>query len=107
MIELYGVTNIKWVVQIQLAKKLLSRYSFNEIDYALRYYKSKGVQLYSLGYLLATDVMKDAVDLYKAEQTICLQDGNSGDRNKQKCIRKDNETNIGKEHYFNMFEESE
>ena len=92
---------------MQLAKKLLTSYTFEELEYALRYYKSKGVNMYSLAYLLAKDVMLDPIGLYKAQQVINLQDGSSGERNKQKCIRKDNETNFGKEHYFNMFEESD
>lgn len=104
---LFEVNTIRWAVQVPVAKKLLTLYSFEELDYALRYYKARSVNMYSLAYLLAKDVMVNPVSLYKAEQVINLQDGNSGQRNNDKCTRKDNETNFGKEHYFDLFEESE
>lgn len=107
LVELFEATNIRWGVQVPVAKKLLTLYSFEELDYALHYYKARGVNMYSLAYLLAKDVMVNPVSLYKAEQAINLQDGNSGQRNNDKCARKDNETNFGKEHYFDLFEESE
>lgn len=106
-ITIFEVSNIRWAAQVPVAKKLLALYNFEELDYALRYYKLRGVNMYSLAYLLAKDVMVNPVSLYKAEQVISLQDGNSGQRNNDKCARKNNETNFGKEHYFDLFEESE
>ena len=104
--DLFELPSVNWAVQTKLAKKLLDKHSYDELCYALEYYKSKGVAMYSLGYLTAKDALSAPLDLYKAEKAFNLQDGDSGERNKQRCIRKDNETNFGEEYYFDLFKES-
>lgn len=75
----FDVKNVNWAFQMKLANALLSKYNFNEIKYALDYYKDKGEKLTSLGFLSYKNNMKDPVSLYHAEMH--SRGDNSGDRN--------------------------
>ena len=84
LINSFDVKNVNWAFQMKLANALLSKYNFNEIKYALDYYKDKGEKLTSLGFLSYKNNMKDPVSLYHAElHTSEIKKGDK-DRNKKR-----------------------
>lgn len=100
----FGATNIDWPFQMKLAKKLLNKYTGTEIKYALDYYKAKGEDIYSLGYLSTGSRMKDPVSLYHAELNI-QEGGDSGERNRER-IRQNSQTEYRAEPVGYLFAES-
>lgn len=78
---LFGVSEINWPQQIRIVKKLLEDYSDTQIIYALNYYKNKGVNVYSIGYLKGR--MKDPMSMLTAEKHVQRNEG-SGRRNQER-----------------------
>ena len=104
--EAFDVTSIDWPRQMQLAKRLLSLHSEEQLRHAIRYHQKKGSTCRSLGYFLTGSVMEDPNSILKAEKAMHQQGGTSSDRNQQRA-RENRETHFGKESYFDLFEESE
>ena len=90
MCRINDTTPKNWGLQIKNAKLLLEKYSWTEIKYALDYYKSIGVAMYSLGFLLTHDSMAPALSMYKTEMNAMSSEG-SGKRNRNR-IRQNSET---------------
>lgn len=90
MATLNDVKVENWSLQIRNAKKLMEQYTWNEIKYALEYYRSIGVFIYSLGFLLMKNNMKHPLSMYTAESQ-ALESENSGERNWTR-IRQNSET---------------
>lgn len=101
--NLFGLDKLNWGFQMKLANSLLSKYNFNEIKYALDYYKNNGMKLNSLGFLTYKNNMKDPTSLYNAEKNITGGDG-SGDRN-WKRITKNCQTYNGEKSAEYLFAE--
>lgn len=102
--QTFDVKNINWSAQMVIVKKLLNSYSKEEILYAIDYYKQKGVNMYSIGYLFSA--MKDPVDECKAKREVNLWSGNSGERN-QRRLAENNQTRSRKKYSFDLYEEPE
>lgn len=100
-VQVFDVQSINWSAQMMILKKLLTKYSKEEIIYAIDYYASKGVSLYSLGYLNST-MDKPCIELKATKSTLAWGD-DSGSRNQRK-FAENSETRGGKKHYFDMFE---
>lgn len=93
LIVTFNVEKVDWSFQMKLAKRLLHLYTGTEIKYAMDYYKTKGDNVYSLGYLLTNGHMKDPVSLYHAELNM-QEGGDSGERNRER-IRQNSKTEYG------------
>lgn len=78
--EVFAVPKINWGQQMILAKQLLKKHTAEEICFALRYWKTKGKNIYSLGFLLRA--MDEPLSVYKAEKYSI--GGDSGERNRQR-----------------------
>lgn len=104
MMELFNLQSVTWAQQIILAKRLLKKYSYEEIEYALEYYHDKGVALYSLGLLLYKDNMRNPVSLYKAEQN-SQNSEESGERNRKR-IQQLQQTEYGTSYPCYLFTET-
>lgn len=102
--SVFDLDSINWAQQMRLAKSLLSKYNYNEIKYAIDYYKNRGDVLSSLGFLTYKMNMKDPVSLYHAEANV-TGDDNSGNRNRER-IRKNSQTYNRAEYPIALFEES-
>lgn len=102
--NVFDLDKINWAFQIRLANSLLSKYDFNQVKYAIDYYKSIGNQLTSLGFLTYKSNMKDPISLYNAEKNITGGD-DSGYRNWTR-IEQNSKTNYGTQYPVNLFEES-
>lgn len=98
--------NINWPHQMKMLAKLQETYSDEDIVYAVDYYKNRGIPITSFGFLLYKDNMKDPCKLAAAERNICMQEGSSGERNKQR-VRNNSKAYGGEEPYFSLFAESE
>ena len=103
LVHLFDVKKVNWGLQMKLAKSLLTKYNFNEIIYALDYYKNKGEKIYSLGFLLYKNNMKDPVSLYHAEKNV-QEDNNSSDRNWER-IKQNRKTECRTDYPCSLFEE--
>lgn len=105
-IELYNVEDIDWKKEMSIAKKLLSKYSDEDISYVLQYYKDRGNYIYSLGFFVFKNYkfMSDPIKERKAELN-CKGDDDSGERNRRK-LEQNNKTNNRTKLDFSMFEES-
>lgn len=79
----FEIPNLNWSLQVKLAKTLLNDYKWEELIYALNYYKNKGINIYSLGFLLHKNNMKEPISMYYAE-THTNNDGKSGERNRKR-----------------------
>lgn len=101
----FSVDKVNWGLQMKQAKSLLSKYTGNQIKYAIDYYKDRGEMLYSLGYLLFKDNMKNPLSLYHAEMNM-QEGGESGERNRQRVIRQAVQTKYGTESVSYLFESS-
>lgn len=104
--ETFGVTSIDWPRQMQMAKKLLTLHTEEQLRHAISYYQKKGNPCRSLGYLLTGGVMDDPNSLLRAEKAMHQQGGTSSDRNQQRA-RENREAHFGKESYFDLFEKPE
>ena len=81
--RVFALDSINYPLQMRNANALLKKYTSLEIKYAIDYYKEKGQEVFSLGWLLYRDNMKYPVSQYHAE--INTQGGeDSGERNKQR-----------------------
>ena len=103
LVNSFGLKDVNWGFQMKLAKSLLTQYSYMEIIYALNYYKNKGIQIYSLGFLTYKMNMKDPCSMYLAEKNM-NEGGNSGERNLER-IRQNNQTKHRTEYPIHLFEE--
>ena len=79
--KLFDVSDINWAQQILITKKLLEDYTDTQIIYALDYYKNKGKDIYSMGFLKGR--MKDPISMLNAENTAQGSEG-SGERNQNR-----------------------
>ena len=79
----FNISNLNWSLQVKLAKTLLEKYKWSELVYAINYYKNKGANIYSLGFLLYGNNMKEPISMYYAE-THTENDGKSGERNRKR-----------------------
>ena len=102
--EAFDVQSIDWPRQMQLAKRLLSLYTEEQLRHAILYHQKKGSSCRSLGFFLIGDVMEDPNSILQAEKAMHQQGGTSSDRNQQR-VRENRETHFGKESYFDLFEE--
>lgn len=100
--SLFGVSDTNWAAQMKMAKMLLKEYSGTQINYALTYYKNKGVDIYSLGFLFGR--MEEPISMLKAEMSV-KRDGNSGQRNRER-IRQLRSTKCGTEYPEHLFTET-
>lgn len=100
----FDVKKVNWAIQIKIAKKLLEKYSAIQIKYALDYYNSKGVEVYSLGFLTASNKMKDPLAFYEAEKNM-QESVDSGERNKKRT-QQNSEAQYRTEYPRYLFEES-
>ena len=80
LVYVFDLGKVNWAFQMKLAKTILSKYSFGEIKYAIDYYKSRGEDIYSLGFLTHKNNMKDPLSMYTAEKNAQESD-DSGKRN--------------------------
>ena len=103
-IQTFNVQSVNWPLQMRLAKTLLKKYNYNEIKYAIDYYKGKGMEVVSLGFLTYKTNMKDPVSLYHAEANV-IEGGDSGDRNWTR-IAKNSKAQYGAEYPVDLFEKS-
>lgn len=103
LINSFGLKSVNWGFQMKLAKSLLTQYSYMEIIYAINYYKDKGIQISSLGFLTYKMNMKDPCSMYLAEKNM-NEGGNSGERNLER-IRQNNQTKHRTQYPINLFEE--
>lgn len=103
-VQTFDIDNINWSAQMVILKKLLKTYSKQQINYAIDYYKAKGINMYSLGYLIRG--MDEAITSYKAEIDISLQVGDKSERNQRK-FRKNNEAFNREKYYIDLFEKSD
>lgn len=99
---LFDVQNVNWSQQMTIVKRLLKSYTKEQIIFALDYYASKGVKMYSLGYLSKT--MDTPVREYIAQQNIMQQVGDASERNRRK-LRESNEALSREKRYLDLFEE--
>lgn len=83
LVSTFNITNVNWSLQVKLAKTLLAEYSWNEVTYAINYYKNKGIDVYSLGYLLHGNNMKEPMSMYYAE-CHAQESDKSGERNRKR-----------------------
>ena len=99
--------NVNWAQQMSQLNKLLKNYTYEEVEYAINYYKKQGIELTSIGYFVYSGFknMKVPVSLLQAEKQIAEMNGggNSSDRNKQR-VRENNKANSREVDYFSMFE---
>jgi hypothetical protein len=102
----FDVESVDWPRQMQMAKKLLTLHSEEQLRHALVYYKKKGSPCRSLGFFLTGSVMEDPNSILRAEKAMHQQGGTSSDRNQQR-FRENREAHFGKESYFDLFEEPE
>ena len=100
----FDLKSLNWAVQIKLAKKLLEKHTALQIKYALDYYHSKGNAVYSLGFLLSNNKMKDPLTFYEAEKNM-QESENSGERNKIRS-QQNSQTQYRAEYPCYLFEES-
>lgn len=106
MCTTFGLTSINWAMQMRNAKLLLSKFTYNEVIYALNHYKNNGVEISSLGFLTYKNfkLMAEPVSLFHAE--INLQESDkSGERNRNK-IERIRKTECGKNDFEYLFAES-
>ena len=101
-ISTFGVQTVNWPQQVKIVKSLMERYSREEIVYAIDYYKSKGTDMYSLGFLNRN--MEEAVTAKKTEEYLSTQTGDANERNKRK-LRTDNQALDREEYYLDLFAE--
>lgn len=104
MASSFGLTNVNWAKQVGLAKQLLSKFSYSEILYAINYYKTLNANMYSLGFLLYGNNMKNPVSLFHAEMNT-QESANSGERNRNR-IEQLRKAQCGKEPAGYLFAES-
>ena len=45
LVSTFNITNVNWSLQVKLAKTLLTEYSWNEVTYAINYYKNKKLKM--------------------------------------------------------------
>lgn len=105
-IELFKPKDVNWKHQMIMAKTLTDKYTVEELFYALEYYRSKGVQMYSLGFL--SNNMDDPCSMLKAEKTIQVIGGTNGsskERNWKRVIQAD-KSKHRKNSVSYLFEES-
>lgn len=106
MCKTFALTDIDWSRQMIFAKKLLTKYNGSEIKYAIDYYKEKGKDVYSLGFLMYGSNMKKPISMYTAEKHIQMQEnGDSGERNRNK-VRQYSEAKCGTEYPCYLFAET-
>ena len=79
--KLFRVSDINWAQQVQIVKKLQEDYSDTQIIYALNYYRNKGENVYSIGFLKGR--MKDPISMQNAERATQRSAG-SGERNQNR-----------------------
>jgi hypothetical protein len=101
-VQTFMLTKINWSAQTVILKKLLTKYTKEEILYAIDYYANKGVSMYSLGYLMNT--MDKPCQELKAKQSTTAWGDDSGTRNQRK-FTENNQTRSGEKHYFDLFKE--
>ena len=104
MYTIFGLSNVNWAMQTALAKKLLKKYTYSEIIFALNHYKNNGVQMTSLGLLTYKNFkfMTEPVSLYHAELNMQGSD-TSRERNKERIRVR--ETKRGKNDFEYLFTE--
>ena len=69
MCKTFALTDIDWSRQMLFAKKLLTKYNGSEIKYAIDYYKEKGKDVYSLGFLMYGSNMKKPISIINSSFT--------------------------------------
>ena len=108
LISTFQLKNVNWAMQTKLAKTLLTLYKFSDLTYAINYYKTKGVNIYSLGWFLNEKNMNEAMSSRIAD--INSQDSEqSGDRNRQRIeqLNKLQQAERGEDYPSFLFAESE
>lgn len=94
---------INWGFQMKILKSLLLRYTMEEVKYAIDYYKKKGVEVYSLGWLKFGTNMSIPSSLLLAEKY--AKEGGSGERNRKR-IEQHNKTKRGTDAPEHLFTEA-
>ncbi len=108
LISTFKLTNVNWAMQTKLAKTLLALYKFSDLTYAINYFKTKGVEIYSLGWLMNEKNMKEAMSMKVAD--INSQDsGGSSDRNRKRIEQFEQlqQAECGEDYPSFLFAESE
>lgn len=100
-VQTFKINNINWSAQMAILKRLLKTHTQDEIIFAIGYYKRKGVNMYSLGYLFKT--MGEPMRELKALKTIATQTGDSYERNQQK-FRINNQAFSREKYNLDLFE---
>lgn len=103
----FKIEGLNWAMQIKIAKKLLNKYKFTDLTYAINYFKSKGVNIYSLGWFLNEKNMGEALSM-KAADTHSQDNAQSGDRNRKRIEQLDKlqQTECGEDDLSFLFAES-
>ena len=100
----YGIEKINYALQTKHAKELLKKYKSYQITYAIDYYKNLNKNIYSLGWFLYGDNMREPAMMYEAE--LHKQEGtDSGNRNWRKINQQNSKTKYREEYPCNLFEE--
>ena len=85
MAEAFNIQNVNWSKSMSQMKRLLEKFTPEEIEYAIDYYKNKGVEVYSVGFFSGN--MGDPCSLLKAEKHSLR--GGSCERNWKRIIQND------------------
>lgn len=83
--ETFNIPTVDWRKSMTQMKRLLEKYSPEQIEYAIDYYSKKGVQVYSVGFLSGN--MDDPCSLLVAEKHSLK--GGSRERNWKRIIQND------------------
>lgn len=108
LISTFHLTNVNWGMQTKLAKTLLTLYRFSDLTYAINYFKTKGVNIHSLGWFMNEKNMQEAMSMKMAD--INSQDSEqSGDRNRKRIEQFEQlqQTERGEDYPSFLFTESE
>jgi hypothetical protein len=81
MMDIYKVQNVNWKLQMKIANQLLEKYSEEQIMYALKYYKTQSINMYSLGYLTYKNNMDAPISMLKA-----MKNFSTGSMSGRACI---------------------
>ena len=106
MMDIYKVQNVNWKLQMKIANQLLEKYSEEQIMYALKYYKTQSVNMYSLGYFTYKNNMDAPISMLKAMKNRTKTDDGYEQRNEQR-IRQLRKTERREDYPLSLFTECE
>lgn len=104
LMDEHNVEKVNWSQQMRIANKLLEKYSEEEIMFAIKYYKTQSVNMYSLGWLTYKNNM--SAPLSKLQAMRDRTDDGYEERNRQR-VRQLREAERREDYPLSLFAECE